>query len=458
MFKRNKTHRKITMTEGSLWSNIFFYSIPLMCSQILEVLFNLSDVAVVGKFSSYTALGAVGSTSILVTLFIGFLIGMGTGVTVRVAHKLGQQDEDGTRKAITSSFYVCLIVGIIVGISCFLFSGTLLRMLNTKEELFDQAVLYLKIYAIGLPAMGIYNFGNGVLSAKGETKRPLMYLTFAGILNVILNLFFVIGCGRAADGVAMASAIAQYVSAILVMYHILHREDSCKLSLAFTNLDLNISKSIIEIGFPAGVQNAIFAIANLFVQMSVNSFDAVMVSGNSAAQNADTLIFNLMAAFYTGCASFVSCNYGAGKKDRMLKSYFISLFYSFMAGAISGILLFFFGRQFLSLFTNEEMVMEAGMQRLKIMAFSYMISAFMDCTIGACRGIGKSIAPMIIVILGSCVFRVVWVYTIFAHFHTIPSLYLLYAFSWAITGIAEIICFAYNYKKVTKIMKVVGVD
>ena len=455
MLGKLHTHRKIEMTEGSLWTNLFFYSIPLMCSQILEVLFNLSDVAVVGKFSSYTALGAVGSTSILVTLFIGFLIGMGTGVTVRVAHKLGRQDEEGTRRTVTSSFYVCLVTGILIGTSCFVLASPLLRLLKTKDELMQQAVLYLHIYAIGLPGMALYNFGNGVLSARGETKRPLMYLTFAGIVNVILNLFFVIVCRRAADGVAIASAIAQYISAFLVMYHLLHREDACRLKCSTSYVDKEISLSILSIGIPAGVQNAIFAIANLFVQASVNSFDAIMVSGNSAAQNADTLIFNLMAAFYTGCSSFISCNYGAGKKDRMLKSYFIALFYSFMAGFICGALLFLFGRQFLSIFTSEKSVIDAGMERLRIMAFSYMLSAFMDCTIGASRGIGKSIAPMIIVILGSCVFRVVWVYTVFAHFHTIASLYSLYAFSWSITGIAEILCFAWNYKKVTRDMVIV---
>ena len=440
------------MLEGSLWSNLFFYSIPLMCSQILEVLFNLSDVAVVGKFASYTALGAVGSTSILVTLFISFVIGMGSGVTVCVAHKIGSQDEEGVKKAVTSSFYVCVATGAIIGLSCLCSAGFFLRLLHTKEELFAQAVLYLRIYALGLPGMAIYTFGSGVLSAKGETKRPLMYLTFSGILNVILNLFFVIICGRAADGVAMASAISQYVSAGLVVYHLLHREDHCKFHVSLSNMDKDISKHIVSIGLPTGLQNAVFAVANLFVQMSVNSFDAVMVSGNAAAQNADTIIFNLMAAFYTGCSGFISCNYGAGNKDRMLKSYFIALLYSVLAGLIAGGLLFVFGREFLSLFTSEEMVIQAGMQRVKIMGLAYMLSGFMDCSIAASRGLGKSIVPMIIVLMGSCVFRVFWIYTVFAHFHTIPSLYLLYPVSWTITGIAEIIDFVYNYRKTVKEM------
>lgn len=445
--------RGIEMCEGSLWKNLFFFSVPLMFAQILEVLFNLSDVAVVGKFADYTALGAVGSTTILVTLYTGFLIGMGSGVTVVVAHSLGQGNTEYTKKSIFSALVACGAVGIVVAIAAFVLCNPLLNVLNTKLELFSQASLYLKIYSLGFPAMAIYNFGNGVLSARGDTKRPLMYLSISGVVNVILNLFFVIVCHRAADGVAIASAISQYLSALLIVLHLRKRDDICKLDVDKELFDQSACKDILKIGIPAGIQSAIFAIANLFVQKGVNSFDAVVVSGNSAASNADTIVFNVMAAFYTGCASFVSKNWGAGNKDRMLKSYFVALFYSFMAGAIFGGALFFFGNYFLSFFTNDASVITAGTEKLKVMAFSYCLSAFMDCTIAASRGIGKSIAPIVIVILGSCVFRVVWIYTIFAYFHTITSLYLLYPCSWVITAIAEIICFIYSYKKVTKAME-----
>mgnify|MGYP002671838860 CR=1 FL=1 len=204
-------------------------------------------------------------------------------------------------------------------------------------------------------------------------------------------------------------------------------------------------------GIPAGFQHSIFAIANLFIQGAVNTFDSVMVEGNSAAANADAIIYNVMAAFYTACSTFMGQNLGAAKHDRVLKSYFIGIVYSFLAGAVLGGALFLFGREFLSLFANDEAVIEAGLQRTGIMCFSYAFSAFMDCTIAACRGIGKSFAPTVIVIMGSCVFRVVWIYTVFAYFHTIPSLYLLYIFSWLITSVAEIICFAVNYRKLEAI-------
>lgn len=267
-----KKARSITMTTGSLWRNLFLFSIPLMCSQLLEVMFNLSDVAVVGRFADYRALGAVGSTTLLVTLFVGFLIGMGSGVNVCVAHTLGARDEQRTIENVHTSLLLCALMGLLMGTVCFFFSEWMLMLLHTKDDLLQQATLYLKIYAFGLPAMGIYNFGNGVLSARGETRRPLYYLAFAGVLNVILNLFFVIVLHMAAAGVAAASAIAQYVSAALIMNHLFRRRDECHVSLKNIRLHKNIAVSILMIGIPAGIQNAIFAIANLFVQVGVNSF------------------------------------------------------------------------------------------------------------------------------------------------------------------------------------------
>ena len=444
------TKRAIDMTDGPLFKNIFLYSLPLMFAQVLEVLFNLSDVAIAGKFADYRALGAVGSTTLLVSLFTGFLIGMGSGVCVRVAHRLGVGDEDGARCTVFSSGVVCLVIGLAVFASCALFAVPMLRLLNTKDELMDGACVYLRIYSLGMPAMAIYNFGNGVLSACGETKKPLVYLTIAGVLNVILNLFFVIVCGMAADGVAIASVIAQYLSAALIVIHLLRRRDACRLHLSFRFFDRRACMSVLALGIPAGIQNAIFAVANLFVQKGVNSFDAVLVSGNSAAANADTVIYNVMGAFHTACASFMSRNLGAGKRDRVIRSYFVSLSMSFCSGALLGGLLFVFGEQFLSLFANEPDVIAAGMQRIHIMGWSYCVSAFMDCTIAASRGIGKSAVPTVIVILGSCVFRVIWVYTVFAHFQTIASLYLLYVFSWAITAVCEIVYFRRSYRSLIR--------
>ena len=272
-------------------------------------------------------------------------------------------------------------------------------------------------------------------------------LTVAGVLNVILNLVFVIGCGMAAEGVAIASAIAQWVSALLIIIHLLHRKDACRLDIRRLRLHHLASKRVLLIGIPSGLQNAIFAVANLFVQAGLNSFDEITVSGAAAAANADTLVFNMMAAFYTACASFVSRNWGAGRKERILKSYYISMLYAAVVGVLVGVLLTVFGREFLGLFADKPEVIDAGVDRLRIMAFSYWIGPLMDASIAASRGLGRSVAPPIMVILGSCVFRVIWIYTIFAYFHTITSLYLLYMFSWILTGVAEYIYFRITYKR-----------
>lgn len=334
----------IQMTTGSLWKNILLFSLPLMMTQVLEVLFNLSDVAIAGKFADYIALGAVGSTTLLVSLFTGFLIGMGAGVNVRAAHRLGAGDDEGVRMTVHSSLLVCGIIGVIVCLVCLFLAEPMLTLLRTKSELITEAVTYLRIYSLGMPAMAVYNFGSGILSACGETKRPLIYLSIAGALNVALNLFFVICCGMAASGVAAASVISQYLSAGLIVVHLVRRRDCCALRPSRKYISRKACADVLMLGIPAGIQNAVFAVANLFVQTGVNHFDAITVSGNSAAANADAIIFNVQAAIHTACASFISRNRGAGNHSRMMKSYAVSLTYSFAAGAILGGLLMLFGR------------------------------------------------------------------------------------------------------------------
>ena len=436
-----------SLTEGPLARQILIVSLPLALSNLLQVLFNMSDVAVVGRFAGSTALGAVGSTSIFVTLFTGFLIGLGNGINVLVARFYGARNAESVHKTVHSALLVSLLAGVLLLVVGLFGSPALLRLLNTKEDLLTGAILYLRVYFLGMPALALYNYGNAVFSAIGETQKPLRYLSFAGVLNILLNLFFVIVCRLDVAGVALASTIAQCVSAGLILRALTRVQDSYALHLREVRFDPIMTRRVLMLGLPAGFQNAIFAIANLFIQAGVNSFDSLMVKGNSAAANADALIYDAMAAFYMACASFMSQNYGAGKVDRGKKSYLISLAYSFGVGLVLGGTLMLFGRGFLALFTTEPAVIDAGMKRVSVMAMAYCISAFMDCTIAASRGLGKTVVPTIIVVMGSCVFRVVWVYTIFAQIHTIPSLYLLYPCSWALTAVAEMVYFAGSYKK-----------
>ena len=441
------------LTEGPLGRQILVFSLPLVLSNLLQAVFNMTDIAVVGRFAGSQALGSVGSTTIFITLMTGFLIGLGGGVNVLVARFYGAEHPKDVERSVHSALLVCLAAGVLLLAVGVAFSPVLMRLLGTKPDLIDGAILYLRIYFLGMPAMAIYNFGNGVFSAVGNTRKPLVYLTIAGVLNVLLDMFFVIVCKMSVAGAALATILTQYLSAFLIL-RALARTDGCYgLRREKLRLDPAMTRSILELGVPAGCQNAIFALANLFIQASINTFDTVVVSGNAAAANADPLVYDVMAAFYTACASFMSQNYGAGKPERVKRSYIISLGYSFGIGAVLGLSLVLFGQTFLSLFTTEPAVAEAGMQRLVIMGLSYPISAFMDCTIAASRGLGRTIVPTFIVIMGSCVFRVIWVYTVFAFFGTLLSLYLLFVCSWTITAIAEGIYFVRVYREEMKIYK-----
>ena len=374
-------------------------------------------------------------------------------MNVLVARFYGAKKEKDVQETTHTAVIICLLTGILIMVLGLLFANGILELLHTKDELIEGAALYLRIYFLGMPALAIYNFGNAVFSAVGNTKKPLYYLATAGVINIILNLFFVIVCKLDVAGVALASIISQYTSAILILRALFMTKEVYGLKLPMLKPNSQKAGMILSIGVPSAIQYAIFQVANLFIQFGVNSFDATMVAGNSAAANADGLVYDVMAAFYTACSSFIGQNYGAGNKERVRNSYFVSLAYSFGIGLVIGVTLEIFGTQFLSLFTTEQAVVDAGMKRLGIMGFSYCISAFMDATIAASRGLGKSVVPTIIVIMGSCVFRIIWVYTIFAYFKTIPSLYLLYVFSWSITAIVEMIYFKVIYHKQMAVLR-----
>lgn len=444
---RESSIEKKDLTIGSPFKKMLFFSLPLMLSNLLQVLFSMSDIAVVGQFGSKEALGSVGSTATYVVLFTGILIGLGGGINALTARHLGSHDDARVSRISHTGLLVSLIMGIFLLCLGDGIVRPMLILLKTKSELLEDAIIYVYIVFAGLPALGIYNYGNGILSADGDTKRPLIYLAIAGAINIGLNLLFVIVCKMSVVGVALASIISQYISAILILITLCKTKRPYKIKLKNLRLHKRETKDILSLGLPAGLQNAIFSMANLFIQAGVNSFDTTTVEGSAAAANADSLVYDAMAAFYMATASFVAQNYGAGKKQNILKCYFIGLLYSCAIGAILGIFLVFFGKNFLSLFSSDKGVIDAGMERLFVMGLSYFISGFMDNTIAALRGLGKTILPAAILILGSCVFRIVWVYTIFEHFKTIPVLYMLYPASWIVTALAEIGYFVFIYKR-----------
>ncbi|MCQ2598121.1 MAG: MATE family efflux transporter [Treponema sp.] len=338
------------LTTGSLSRGIFFYSLPLMFSNILQVLFNIADIAVAGRFAGPLALGAVGSTSHLLFLFTGILMGIGGGVNVIVAFYIGAKSKESLDLSVHSSFLISIIAGLLLMFIGLIFANPVLVLIKTKPELLEGAVLYFKIYMLGIPGVAVFNYGNAVLSAAGDTKRPLFYLTAAGVINVILNLIFVISFNMSCAGVALASTISQYISALLVMAAIFKGLGNIKFSFRKLSLNREISIKLLKIGIPAGLQNAIFSVANTFIQVGVNSFDAIMVAGTAACSNLDNIVYSTMNGFYTACATFIGQNYGAGKKDRIIKSMIIANVYAFVIGAIESTLMYIFGHQCFALF------------------------------------------------------------------------------------------------------------
>ena len=451
--RKNAKRHALAMTQGSIFKGILIFSLPLVLSNVLQVLFNMTDVSVVGKFGSEGALGAVGSTSTYVALFTSLLIGLGAGINVVIAQRIGAADEEGMSRAAHTAFIISVIYGVAASALAIGLAKPVLTLMGTKEEFMDGALVYIYIYFIGGTGTAIYNCGNGIFSADGDTRKPLIFLGAAGVANVVLDLFFVIVCNLSVEGVAIASAIAQWLSGGLVFIALIRSKRPYRLRASKLKLNGIFAKRILLVGIASGIQNAIFQVANLFIQAGINTFDSKVVEGNTAAVNADTLVFQVMAAFHTACTSFIGQNYGAGKRDRILKCYLVSLFYSFAAAVVLGLLIYLFSTPFLSMFTDDSEVIAAGKERLSIMCFTYCLSAFMDCTISAARGINKTVVPTIMIIFGSCIFRIVWVYAIFPIFGTTTMLYILFPVTWTITAVAEIIYFVVVYKKTVRNMQ-----
>lgn len=435
------------MKQGNLWKGILFFSLPLMFTNLLQLLFNMADVAIAGKFAGALSLGAVGSTTLLVSLTTGWLIGLSSGVNAVVAFFSGASDAESEQHSVQTGFLICLAAGLVTFAAGFLLAKPVLRLLGTKEVLIDEAALYFRIYMAGSPALAAYNFGNGVLSAEGRTKEPLICLSAAGVVNVLLNLFFVIAMKMSAGGVALASVIAQYLSALLVLRLLLTANGPYRLDLHRLHPDKTHALRILGIGIPAALQYSLFSVANLFVQSAVNSFDHLVVAGNAAAMNFDNIVYDMMAAFYIATTSYTAQNYGAGSRERVRKTYAVTTVYSFGLALFLGACIFIFREPLLYLFTDDAAVVRAGSVRLEMLTFAYCLSAFMDNAIAACRGLGKTLVPTFLVSFGTVVFRIVWVVTVFAHFRTLQSLYLLYGCAFVITGFFLNIYFLRIYKQ-----------
>jgi len=447
-----KTAKKyeIDMCNGPLLGKIIMFSLPLMLSGILQLLFNAADMVVVGRWAGGEALAAVGSTGSLVNLIVNVFIGLSVGVNVLVARYYGSNQEKELSDTVHTAIMVSVITGVaLIFIGVFL-APRILVLMGTPEDVLPLASLYVRIYFCGMPAMMVYNFGASILRAIGDTRRPLYYLTVAGVINVVLNLIFVIGLELSVAGVALATTISQVVSAILVIRCLMKADGPYKFEWKRMGISKHKLLMMITIGVPAGVQGAIFSISNVLIQSSINSFGSLAMAGNSAAANLEGFVWTAMNTFHQAAVSFTSQNYGAMKYKRIGKILAICCLLVTIVGVVLGGGFYLINDILLGFYSDDPVVISYGARRLLIISVPYFICGLMDTFVGAIRGMGYAIMPMIVSLIGACALRVVWIYTVFQQYRTLDVLYISYPFTWTVTALVHLICFLVIYRKLNK--------
>ena len=432
---------RMDMTEGPLTTKIIKFTIPVMLTGILQLLFNTADVIVVGRFTGKTALAAVGSTGSLINLLVSLFIGLSIGTNVLVARYQGAKDDKAVSETVHTSIALGIVGGLILLIIGVVATRPLLEMMATPEDVIDQSTLYMRILFFGMPLNLILNFGAAILRAIGDTKRPLYYLTIAGVINLFLNIFLVTVFSLGVAGVAIATVISEGVSCVLILLCLKHETGAIR--LYFNRIKINPSKciDIMKIGLPAGLQGCIFSISNVLIQSSVNSFGSTVMAGNTAASNIEGFVYVSMNSLHQTCISFTSQNFGAGKFKRIKKVLINCLVIVAITGLVLGNSAYFFGKYLLSAYNNEAEVISYGLIRLSIISTMYFLCGLMDVMVGAMRGIGYSILPMIVSLVGACGLRIVWIYTVFMKFRTLDILFISYPVTWTITFLSHLVCY-----------------
>ena len=439
---------QIDMIHGPLAGKLLVFAIPLMLSSILQLLFNAADVIVVGRWSGSQSLAAVGSNTSLINLMVNLFVGFSVGTNVVVARDLGAGREEDVRDSVHTSIALSLISGVALMGLGLLLSRQMLELMGSPEDVIDLAALYLRIYFCGMPGNMLYNFGAAILRAQGDTKRPLYFLTAAGIINVILNLVFVILFHMDVAGVALATIISQYVSAILVLLTLMRDKGPLRVDLRALRLDMKVVRRILQVGLPAGFQGMVFSISNVVIQSSINSFGSTVVAGSAASSNIEGFVYAGMNAFYQTALTFTSQNYGACECKRVDRIMGLCLLYSGLIGLVLGNLAYLFGYPLGSIYApGQEEVIAQAVDRLSICCTTYFLCGLMDTQVGVLRGIGYSVVPMIVSLVGSCALRLLWVATIFQLNRTPEMLYLSYPVSWAITAATHFVFFLFIRKR-----------
>lgn len=451
--RRSASRYEMDMTSGPILLNMIRFSIPLMFSSVLQLLYNAADMVVVGRFAGSTALAAVGATGAITSLLVNLFLGLSVGASVAVAQHYGANRYKDVSESVHTTVALSLLGGTVIGLIGILLARPLLMAMGTPEDVLDLAVLYMAIFFAGMPANLTYNFAAAVLRAVGDTKRPLYYLTLAGLINVILNLVFVIGFRMSVAGVALATVISQVVSMVLVIICLIRTEGAVHLDLRKLRLHGDKVVQIARIGLPAGLQSSMFSISNTLIQSSINSFGSAAIAGNTAAGNVESFVSVPLGAFHQAAMSFTSQNYGAKKPERLGRIAWCGSFLVLSVGFVMGILTVIFGRPLLGIYASDPAVIEWGMTRMKVMTWLCFVGSVGEIFVSGLRATGNSLFPMLMSILTICVFRVIWIYTVFAAYPTETVLYMSYPISWAMATTVHFISYMIHKKKVVARMR-----
>ncbi|MBR4304835.1 MAG: MATE family efflux transporter [Clostridia bacterium] len=439
---------RVNMTEGPLFVIIMRFTLPIILTNVLQLTFNAADIVMVGRLCGSTSVAAVGATGSVTNLLVNLFIGVAMGAGVTVAQGIGARDGEEVHKAVHTAMTASIICGLIMSVIGIVFSRSILLLMNTPLDVLDLAAKYVRIYFLGSVFSMVFNFGAAILRAVGESKKPLYYLTMSGVLNVCLNFCLIRFAGMDVEGVAIATITAQALSAFLVVRDLLGRDDLCKLNPRDMRIHKKQLKKIIRIGLPSGAQASLFSLSNMLIQSSVNSFGKTVLSANSAAGNIEGFLYAVVGAFQQTTINFTGQNLGARNPRRIRRLTFISIGAGAAIAGTLGILALVFGRQLLGIYiTDDPMAIEYGLIRFRCVGAFYFVCAFMDIVVGSVKGLGKTTQGMIISLIGTCGFRVIWIYTVFARFRTLPWLYVCYPITYALVFTVQMIYFLHVTKK-----------
>ncbi len=427
---------------------MLLFAVPLMITSTLQQLFNAIDVAIIGQFAGPQAMAAVGSNGPIINLVVNLLVGMSVGSNVVIANYIGQGHREKVSATVHTTVLIALTGGIFFGLVGMISAWPILNAMDSPPDVIYMAVKYLRLYFAGIPLMALYNFCAAILRAIGDTKRPLYFLTIAGVINIVLNLIFVIGCHLSVAGVALATIMSQAVSAALVTRSLMRMDGPTRLYLRRLHINGRMLRQILAIGLPAGIQSSVFSLSNVVIQSSVNSFGSIVIAGNAAAANVGNFVYQAMNTFQQAVTCFAGQNMGARKPARVIRALYVCLIWALVFGLVFGLASCIFGTQLLSLYTTDPQVIAVGLERLYIVCGPYFLCGVMDVMTGVLRGIGYSLLPMVVSLLGACAFRILWVVTIFAAVPTMNCLMISYPVSWALTFAVLVVFFALLWRRI----------